>query len=64
MNRKIQLLEVSAFLLLVAPSLVLSFFATLQGHEGFRVTVVTVTPCHLTLVSLILFFIWRNGRGD
>jgi membrane protease YdiL (CAAX protease family) len=61
-DRKIQLLEVTVFLLLVLPSLVLSLFVTPQGNEGFRLTAVLIIVRDLTLVSLVLFFVWRNGE--
>ncbi|MCG6940900.1 MAG: CPBP family intramembrane metalloprotease [Thiohalocapsa sp.] len=62
-SRKIQLFEVGAFLFLVLPSLVLSLFITGEGDEGFRLTAVLVIVRDLALVSLVLYFVWRNGEG-
>lgn len=61
-NRKEQLLEVSVFLFLIVPSMVLSFFVFRQGGLGFVFTATSVMLRDLALVSLILFFLWRNGE--
>jgi membrane protease YdiL (CAAX protease family) len=57
---KEQLLEVSVFLFLIVPSMVLSFFIIRQGALGFVFTASSVILRDLALVSLILFFLWRN----
>jgi membrane protease YdiL (CAAX protease family) len=57
-----QLLEVCVFLLLIVPSLVLSFFAVNQGSVGFTLTAIATIMRDLALVALILFFLWRNGE--
>jgi membrane protease YdiL (CAAX protease family) len=59
-TRREQLFEVSVFLFLIVPSLVLSFFAIKQGAVSFDFTAVATTVRDLALVSLILFFLWRN----
>lgn len=59
-SRREQLLEVSVFLLLIVPSMVLSFFAVKQGTLSFVLTAVATIVRDLGLLSLILFFIWRN----
>lgn len=61
-SKKEQLIEVCVFLFLIAPSLVLSFFAVKQGSLGFVLTAVATTLRDLALVSLIFFFLWRNGE--
>jgi membrane protease YdiL (CAAX protease family) len=61
-SQKEQLLEVSVFLFLIVPSMVLSFFVIRQGSLGFVFTAFTVMLRDLALVSLILFFLWRNGE--
>ena len=61
-SQKVQLLEVSVFLLLIVPSMVLSFFVIRQGSLGFVFTAFSVILRDLALVSLILFFLWRNGE--
>jgi membrane protease YdiL (CAAX protease family) len=57
-----QLLEVCVFLLLIVPSLVLSFFAVNQGNVGFTLTAFATILRDISLVALILFFLWRNAE--
>jgi uncharacterized protein len=59
---KVQAAEVAVFLLLMVPSMVLSLFVAGQGQLSFVVTVTGVIFRDLGLVSLILFFLWRNGE--
>ena len=61
-NKKEQLTEIGVFLFLIGPSLVLSFFAVKQGSLGFVLTAVATILRDLALVSLIFFFLWRNGE--
>ena len=61
-NRKEQLAEVSVFLFLILPSMALSFFAIRQGAFSFVLVAVSAILRDLALVSLILFFIWRNNE--
>jgi membrane protease YdiL (CAAX protease family) len=58
-----QFLEVSVFLLLIVPSMVLSFFVIRVGSVDFVFTAISVILRDLALVSLIFFFIWRNGES-
>ncbi len=58
-----QRLEVAVFLFLVVPSLVLSLFAIRQGILNFVVTAAAIICRDLSLISLILFFLWRNGKA-
>jgi uncharacterized protein len=60
---KVQATEVAVFLLLIVPSMVLSLFAIRQGQLGFVLTATAVIFRDLGLVSLILFFLWRNGES-
>ena len=55
-----QLYEVSVFLFLIVPSIALSFFVIRQGNIGFALTAFATILRDLSLVSLILFFLWRN----
>jgi membrane protease YdiL (CAAX protease family) len=55
-----QLVEVSVFLFLIIPSMALSFFAIKQGSLNFVLVAFSAILRDLALVSLILFFIWRN----
>ncbi len=59
---KEQLLEVSVFLFLIVPSMVLSFFAVKQGNLSFVLVAIATILRDLALVSLILFFLWRDGE--
>jgi membrane protease YdiL (CAAX protease family) len=59
-DRKEQVLEISAFLFLIVPSMALSFFAIKQGSLSFSLSAVATILRDLSLVSLILFFLWRN----
>jgi len=59
-SRKEQAAEVSVFLFLIIPSMALSFFAIKQGGLNFLLVAISAILRDLALVSLILFFIWRN----
>ncbi len=61
-NRKEQFVEVSVFLFLIVPSMALSFFAVKQGSLSFVLVAFATILRDLALVSLILFFLWRNGE--
>jgi membrane protease YdiL (CAAX protease family) len=58
-----QCVELGVFLFLIVPSMVLSFFAVKQGSLGFGIVAVATICRDLALVSLILFFLWRNGEA-
>jgi membrane protease YdiL (CAAX protease family) len=62
LGRKGNLLEVSVFLLLILPSMVLSFFVVKQGGLTFALTAVATIFRDVGLLALILFFLWRNGE--
>jgi membrane protease YdiL (CAAX protease family) len=61
-RRKEALLEVSVFLLLIVPSMALSFFVSRQGKVSFPFVAVSTILRDIGLVCLILFFAWRNGE--
>ena len=63
LSRREQIIEVLVFLFLIAPSMALSFFAVKQGSIGFTLTAVATILRDAALVSLILFFLWRNGES-
>jgi membrane protease YdiL (CAAX protease family) len=60
---RVQVVEVSVFLFLILPSLALSFFITRQGAASFPFVAVSTILRDLALVSLILYFLWRNGES-
>jgi uncharacterized protein len=62
-DRKEQFLEISAFLLLIIPSMALSFFVIKQDSLSFSLSAVASILRDLSLVGLILFFLWRNRES-
>jgi hypothetical protein len=60
---KEQAIEVAIFLFLIVPSMILSLFVARQGNLSFVVLAVATIFRDLGLVSLILFFLWRNGEN-
>ena len=59
-----QLYEVSVFLFLIIPSMILSFFVMRgRGSSDFVMTAVFTILRDLGLVVLLLFFLWRNGES-
>lgn len=61
-GRKVQALEVAAFLFLVLPSMVLGLFVVRRGSVGFPFVAAASILRDLALVSLIFYFAWRNGE--
>ncbi|MGB9624619.1 MAG: CPBP family intramembrane glutamic endopeptidase [Phycisphaerae bacterium] len=61
-DRKTQLIEVAIFLFLIVPSMALSFLAVKQGSLGFAIVAVATILRDGALISLILYFIWRNAE--
>jgi membrane protease YdiL (CAAX protease family) len=59
-DKRAQFIEVAVFLFLIVPSLVLSFFLRGQGNISFVLTAFATIVRDLSLLSLILFFLWRN----
>jgi uncharacterized protein len=62
-SRKERLLELLVFLFLILPSMCFSFLAIRKGSLGFTVTALATILRDLALVSLIGFFLWRNGEA-
>jgi len=57
-----QVIEVSVFLFLIVPSMVFSFFSVGESTVNFTLAGTSVILRNLSLVNLILFFLWRNGE--
>ena len=57
-----QAIELGVFLFLIAPSLALSFVAGGEARVGFPVLAIATILRDLSLVGLVLFFLWRNGE--
>jgi membrane protease YdiL (CAAX protease family) len=54
--------ETAVFLFLIVPPLLLSLFAVQQGSLGFTLLATATILRDLALVSLVCFFLWRNGE--
>lgn len=61
-TRKEQLIELSVFLLLILPSMLLSLFVVRGGGISFDLTAWAVILRDLGLVALIMLFLRRNGE--
>ncbi|HQG32672.1 MAG TPA: type II CAAX endopeptidase family protein, partial [Deltaproteobacteria bacterium] len=61
-SRQEQTIEVAVFLFLIIPSMILSFFAREEGDIGFIITAWAIITRDLALMSLVLFFLWRNAE--
>ena len=59
---KIQAIEVGVFLFLIVPSIGLSFLTVKPESLTFPVLAFASMLKGLALVSLVLYFIWRNGE--
>jgi membrane protease YdiL (CAAX protease family) len=57
-----QLWEFLVFLFLIAPSMGLSFFLVRNGAITFVLAALSTIFRDLALVSLVAFFLWRNGE--
>jgi len=60
---RIRLYEVLVFLFLIVPSMVMSFFTASQANMTFLTMVFAIILRDLALLSLVLFFIWRNNEA-
>jgi membrane protease YdiL (CAAX protease family) len=54
--------ELGVFLFLIVPSLAISLFVTQQLSVGFVLLAISTILRDLALVSLVLYFLWRNGE--
>jgi membrane protease YdiL (CAAX protease family) len=57
-----ELIELGVFLLLIVPSMALSFFAAAEGGVPFSLVAFATIARDLGLVALIFFFLYRNGE--
>ncbi len=57
-----RLVEISVFLFLIVPSMILSFFVTTQDRVSFTTLAVYTIFRDLALVCLVVFFVWHNGE--
>lgn len=61
-SRRDEQIELGVFLLLIVPSMALSFFAAAQGQLPFALVAFATIARDLGLVALIFFFLYRNGE--
>jgi membrane protease YdiL (CAAX protease family) len=59
-SRKEQTVEVAVFLFLIVPSMALSLLAIREGLLSFMLAATATIFRDLSLISFILFFLWRN----
>jgi len=59
-SRRIQAVELTVFLLLIVPSMALSFLTGKQADLRFIDIAISSILNDLALLSLVLYFIWRN----
>ncbi len=60
--RRERLLEVTVFLFLITPSFIISSFIVREGNASFVLIALSTILRDLAFVSLIVFFVWRNGE--
>ena len=60
---KVQFFELTVFVLLFVPSLVLSYFERDLDETSFIIAAAATIFNNLGLVGLILFFLWRSGES-
>ncbi len=59
-SSKAQLLEVLVYLCLIVPSMILSLFAIKEVRVSFVIVAVDTILRDISLVALIVFFLWKN----
>ncbi len=57
---RVQAIELAVFLFLILPSMAMSFLAFRQGKLSFGLVSIATILRDLALLSLILFFLWKN----
>jgi len=55
--------ELAVLLLLIVPSMLLSFFAVNTGTLGFVTTAIATIVRDVGLVALVWLFLWKNGES-
>jgi len=63
LETRVQAIELAIFLFLIVPSMLFSFFALRQGALNFFLMASGTMTRDLALMSLILYFLWRNGEA-
>jgi membrane protease YdiL (CAAX protease family) len=62
-TRLAQSVEVAVFLIVLMPRLVLGVFSRRPAESGFVVSAFSTIAFEVGLVSLVLYFLWRNGES-
>ncbi len=62
-DRREQLIEVGVFLFLIGPSMFQSFFLIGLRNVSFMMAAVATTMRDLSLLTLVLYFLWRNKES-
>jgi CAAX protease family protein len=62
-SRKVQLLEVLVFLFLIVPSMGSAYVVLSSANVTFVAMAVSSILGDLGLLSLVLYFVWRNGES-
>ncbi len=62
-SRRAQGIELAVFLSLIVPSMVLSFSMTRQGQMTFVPVAIMTIIRDLSLMSLVLYFVWSNRES-
>ncbi len=60
--RKKEFFELAVFLLLIIPSMMLSFLPLGKERFGFTVMAVSIILRDISLTCLVFFFLWRDGE--
>lgn len=61
--RRVQSIELVVFLLILLPLMALSALVSRPEGLDFTTVAIAVIVHDLALLSLVLFFVWRNGEG-
>lgn len=62
-NRRVQSVELSVFLLILLPLMALSAVMEQPAQLDFATVAISVVAHDIALLSLVLYFVWRNGEG-
>ncbi len=61
-GRRKELFEVAIFLLLIVPSMIISYLAFGKAKFGFSFLAISVILRDIALTCLVVFFLWRDGE--
>lgn len=61
-SRRAHAVEVAVFLTLILPSLVFGALLGVPASVGFTITALSTIARDISLVTVVLYFVWRNGE--